>query len=288
MQNFPWKKIAIGVVAIGIVVAGVFYFTESRGKKKSDAYINPAFSEYITSYTAGVISSGSTIRIILAKDAVDSSFIGKEPSVSLFSFSPALKGKTVWLDRRTVEFVPDSRMTSGQIYEADFKLSKLVSVSNELSEFPFSFQVMPQNFEVSIDNITPYVKTELTRQRIQGFLNTADFADNETVEGMLQAQQEGKNLKITWTHTPEGKQHSFAVEDVVRGETASKVTVTADGKNLGITLEDKKEVEIPALGDFKIVNAKIVQNPNQYVILQFSDPLKEKTGTAWIDFHRGG
>ncbi len=60
MQNLPWKKIAIGVVAVGIIAFGVFYFTESRGKKASDNFINPAFSEYITSYTAGVISSGSS------------------------------------------------------------------------------------------------------------------------------------------------------------------------------------------------------------------------------------
>ena len=52
---------------------------------------------------------------------------------------------------------------------------------------------------------------------------------------MLMAQQEGKNLKVTWTHTAEGKQHMFVVEDVARKETASNVTVTADGKNLGIT-----------------------------------------------------
>ena len=69
-------------------------------------------------------------------------------------------------------------MTSGQIYEASFELSKLLSVSKELSDFPFSFQVMPQNFELSIENIKPYIKTELTRQRIEGILNTADFAEN--------------------------------------------------------------------------------------------------------------
>ena len=276
MQNLPWKRIAIGVVAVGIIAFGVFYFTESRGKKASDNFINPAFSEYITSYTAGVISSGSSLRIILANDAVDSTFIGRESSVNLFSFSPSLKGKTLWLDRRTVEFVPETRMGSGQIYEVVFQLSKLITVSKELAEFPFSFQVMPQNFDVSIDNIKPYVKTELTRQRIEGVLSTADFAEDKTVESMLMAQQENKDLKVTWTHTAEGKQHMFVVEDVVRKEAATKVTVTVDGKNLGITSNDKKEVEIPALGDFKIVNTKVVQNPNQYVVLQFSDPLKEK------------
>lgn len=290
MQSFPWKKVAIGVAAIGILAVGIFYFIDSKGKKHKETYVNPAFSEYITSYTAGVISSGSTIRIILANDAVDSSFIGQESSVNLFSFQPAMKGTTRWLDKRTVEFVPEAKMSSGQIYEGSFQLSRLLTVAKELSVFHFSFQVMPQNFEVTIDNIKPYLKTELTRQRIEGVLNTADFADDAIVESMFSAQQEGKNLKVTWTHTAEGKQHMFVVEDVARKDVASKVSVTVDGKNLGVTTQDKKEVEIPALGDFKIVNAKVVQNPTQYVVLQFSDPLKEKQelrGLVSVEEDRG-
>ncbi len=290
MQQFPWKKIAIAVVAIGIVVFGIFYFTDSKGKKNAGSYINPAFSEYIISYTAGVIPSGSTIRVMLANDAVDSSLIGQESSVNLFSFSPTVKGKVVWLDKRTVEFKPENRMSSGQIYEASFQLSKLATVSQELSEFQFSFQIMPQNFEVSIDNVKPYVNTELARQRVEGFLNTADFAEDKAVESMLLAQQEGKDLKVTWNHTAEGKQHGFAVEEVVRKETASQVILTVDGKSLGVTTVDKKEVAIPALGDFKVVNAKVIQNPNQYVVLQFSDPLKEKQelrGLVTLEEDRG-
>jgi uncharacterized protein YfaS (alpha-2-macroglobulin family) len=276
MQSFPWKKIAIGVVAIGIVLAGIFFITDSKGKKKAENFIDPAFSEHISSYTAGVLSSGSSIRIILTNNAVDSSFVGQESSVNLFAFKPSLKGKTRWLDQRTIEFMPEARMTSGQIYEASFQLSKIISVAPELSEFPFSFQIMPQNFELVIDNVKPYVKTELTRQRVEGMLNTADFADDKTVESMLAANQEGKSLKVTWNHTAEGKQHGFIIEDVVRKESPSQVLVSIDGKNLGLDSQDEKKVEIPALGDFKIVNAKVVQNPNQYVVLQFSDPLKEK------------
>ena len=276
MQNLPWKKIAIGVVALGIIAFGIFYFTNSASKKPSASYINPAFGEYITSYTAGVVSSGSTIRIILSKDAVDSSAMGQETSVKLFDFSPSIKGKTVWLDRNTVEFRPEARMASGQIYEVGFELGKLMKVSSELSKFEYSFQVMPQNYEMSIENIKPYIKTELTRQRVEGILNTADFAEDGAVEGMLKAKQEGKDLKVTWTHTPEGKQHMFTVEDVARKEAASKVNLSVDGSSLGIKTSEEKEIEIPALGDFKVVNTKVIQNPNQYVVLQFSDPLKEK------------
>lgn len=276
MKNLPWKKIAIGAVAIGIVVSGIFYFTNSKGTKPGPSFINPAFGEYISSYTAGVVSAKSTVRIILSKDAVDSASVGQESSVKLFSFSPSISGKTVWLDKRTVEFRPEQKLIQGQVYEVAFKLSKLLEVPSELSTFEYTFQVIPQNFEVSIDNIKPYVKTELKRQKIEGTLSTADVAEAEAVEKILSSQQDNKSLKITWTHSPEGVHHNFVVEEVSRREEASVVTLAMDGEALGISKSEHQDVEIPALGDFKLMQAKVVQNPNQHVILQFSDPLKEK------------
>jgi alpha-2-macroglobulin len=56
----------------------------------------------------------------------------------------------------------------------------------------------------------------------------------------------------------------------------SKVKISLDGKAMGVDKTLEQEVEIPSLSDFKLVNAKVVQNPSQYVLLQFSDPLKEQ------------
>jgi alpha-2-macroglobulin len=249
-------------------------------KKKADlpstVQINPAFGEYISTYTAGVVSSSSPIRIILTKEAIDSTSIGQETSVKLFEFSPSLKGKTTWLDRRTLEFKPETRMTSGQVYTVAFKLSKLFEVSKDLASFDYSFQIMPQHFELNIDNVKPYVKTELKRQKIEGTLLTADYAENEAVEKIVSAQQEGKNLKINWQHGGEGKQHTFIIEEVARKEEASSVLLSANGKTIGVDRMEEEKVEVPSLSDFKLTTTKVIQNPNQYVVLQFSDPIKEK------------
>ncbi|HTJ49472.1 MAG TPA: MG2 domain-containing protein, partial [Cyclobacteriaceae bacterium] len=276
MKNLPWKKIGIGTLIAGIAAFGIYYFTNSARGNQAPSYINPAFGEYITSYTAGVVPSATSVRIILAQDVADSTVIGQESSVKLFSLSPSVSGKTTWLDKRTVEFKPESRLTSGQIYSVTFYLSKLMKVPDELSTFEYTFQVIPQNFEVSIENIKPYVKTELTRQKVEGILSTTDFAEDAHVEETLTAEQEGKSLKVSWTHAGEGKQHHFVIEDVSRKEKASAVKLTVKGSPIGIDRNEDRDVEIPSLSDFKVTNAKVVQNPNQYVVLQFSDPLKEK------------
>jgi alpha-2-macroglobulin len=182
MKTSPLKKVAIGIVAIAVIAFGVFYVTTGRSDKPTPDFIDPAFGEHISSYTAGVISSRSSIRIILSKDAVDSSFFGNETTVKLFSLSPSAKGKTIWLDARTVEFTPEDKLASGQVYAVKFDLGRIMDVPKQLQTFEYSFQVIPQNFEITIDNIKPYEKTDLKRQKIEGTLITADVSGGDEVE----------------------------------------------------------------------------------------------------------
>lgn len=270
-RQTPVKVLSLVTILLlfGLVQCG------KKDSKRTPTYINPAFGEYISSYTAGSIYSNSPLRIVFSQNAIDSASLGADVK-KYFQFSPSIKGKATWLDLRTLEFKPEGRLPNGQIFEAKLRLSKLFNVPKELENFEYSFQIIPQNFEFSIGNIKPYVKTELKRLKIEGSLQTADFAENTSVENMLSAGQNGKALKVSWQHTIEGKQHTFVIEDVARTEQASTVTISTNGKNIGVNRTAEEKVEVPALGDFKIMNVRVVQNPNQYVALQFSDPLKEK------------
>jgi alpha-2-macroglobulin len=277
MKNFPLKKVGLSVLAIVIAVAGIFYFNTAKSNKTVLTSVNPAFGEHISFYTAGVISSASPVRIVLASNAVDSTFIGKETSVKLFSFSPSANGKTVWVDSRTVEFQPAEKFSSGQVYTVEFHLSRLIdNLPKELNTFEYSVQIIPQNFDLTIDNIRPYEKNNLKRQKVEGTLLTADIAEAAAVEKMFTSLQDGRSLKVTWVHTSEGRQHNFQIEDVARRDDPSKVKISIDGKQLNVERNHEQEVEIPSLSDFKLMNAKVVQNPAQHVLLQFSDPLLEK------------
>lgn len=270
------KKLGIAAIILGLVTAGIFYFTHSKGKGTTNAFVNPAFGEYISTYTAGIVSAKANLRLVLAQSLADSSEIGQEVSAKLFDFSPGIKGRAFWLDARTIEFRPTDRLTTGQLYEAQFFLSKLFKTPEDLQIFEYTFQVISQNFELSIENQRPYVKTELKRQKIEGTLFTADVADTEAVEKVLSAAQGGKGLGIIWTHAGDGKQHTFSIEEVVRGEEPSKVVLTSNGETLSVEKEEVLEIEVPSLSDFKLTNTKVVQSPSQYIVLQFSDPLKEK------------
>jgi uncharacterized protein YfaS (alpha-2-macroglobulin family) len=274
MQKRSWTKVVAAAAALLVAVAGIFYAVSTTGKKTPVLSMNPAFAEYISSYTSGVISSGSTIKIGFARDMVDSSGIGSPTTVKLFSFSPAVRGAVVWLDRRTVEFRPADRLLSGQLYEASFELSKLVDMPRGLETFDYSFQVIPQNYDVSVSNISPYVMTELTRVKVDGHLSTADYADSEQVEKVLSAKQDGKDLKLKWSHGGDGRDHTFTIEDVARKNTVSEVMLELNGSSIHVDRKSQMPVSIPKLGEFKITNVRVDHGSSQHVVIQFSDPLQ--------------
>jgi len=276
MRSISWKKIGWIVIAIALLALGFFYYYKTNQVSKAQgASVNPAFAQYITSYTAGIIGSGSSIRVVLSHDVAEETAVGTETTLKLFELSPSVKGTTIWVDKRTLEFRPAARLVSGQLYKVNFNLHRLLEVAADLNTFEYTLQVIPQNFEVSVDNIKAYVKTDLKRQKIEGVVYTADFAEDQSVEKMMAATQEGATLKVNWIHTGEGKSHSFVVEDVVRKEAASKVTLSFAGSSLNVEHQEEREVEIPALGDFKVMNVRVEQGASQQVVVQFSDPLNE-------------
>jgi uncharacterized protein YfaS (alpha-2-macroglobulin family) len=253
----------------------VSLFTSGCKRKKESFRADDAFKDYISAFTSGIISGKSSIRIVLASETTASVEPGKETDKKLFSFSPEIKGKTVWLDKRTVEFTPDKALASGQVYEAEFFISRVASVPKDMGKFTFRFQVIQQSFEVMVDNITTTDKKTLRLQRLTGILTTADIAEKENVSRLLIASQSGKELRVKWQHEADGFTHRFTIDSIIRKETPGVLLLSWKGEALGIDQKGSREVEIPALGDFRLLEARVEQGAEQFVMLQFSDPLLE-------------
>ncbi len=266
------------LITSAIVVAILAFLTLFKNQHKSDlseTKENPAFSAYINAYSSGIISNQSTIRILLTNEMEKPVETGKPIEKKLFDFSPSIKGTTVWLDNRTIEFRPEKPLPNNTRYKAEFYLSEILEVPDEFETFDFDFQTRPQSFEVYVDGITTTDKKTLRSQRLDGALATADVADPAVIEKLLTVSQNGKNLTINWIHESNGTTHRFSIEGVVRSETPGKVELVWDGMALGVDTKGSRTLEIPALGDFKVANVKVTQGQEQYASLQFSDPLME-------------
>lgn len=265
------RKLYLSIaIAVSILIAVVFIVRASTG---SYIKVNPAFKGYISAFTSGMISTSSTIKIELSEDYTDTTMIGKTTEEELFDFSPSIKGKSYWLDRRTIEFRPDNKLTTNQLYTAKFLLNKIIKVPDSLRVFEFQFKTRVQAFEVIVENHKAYDNNKLNWEKLNGKIITADYVDIEKMKKVLSATQEGRKLNVNWSLGANSKTFLFQLDSINRKEEQSEVLIKWNGKEISSETKGEQKIVIRSLNDFDFLSVDVVQLPDQYLLLQFSDPI---------------
>ncbi len=262
------------LLTLGLIFAMGLQFIscnrENRAQKMPESV-----SAYVYGFTSGVISRTAPIRVQFASMVASADQIGQEAD-GIISFSPSIDGEATWENEHTLLFSPTTPLLSGTSYVATVQLSKVFdNLPADAKSFEFDFRTRDQYMEVSIDGFNAPNPKDLSKQELKGTLRTSDFAEAETVEKVLNANQKGSNLAIDWSHDGEGMVHNFTITGINRGEQPSSVDLTWNGGDLNVDIKDSRNIEVPSLSDFKVIDAKIIQGQDQYILISFSDPLLE-------------
>lgn len=225
----------------------------------------------ISAYTAGFISRASTIRIVFITDIVDSSRINSIVEPTPLALSPKIKGTTVWIDRRTLEFRPAEWLPQGVTFTADLHLKKILQSAIGEESFSFRFSSITPSLAIDVDGLSPVNKSEPARQELTGTLTLSDVARPQEVEPILSARLNGKQLPVTWQH--KDRTHHFTVEEIIRGDRAATLQLRWDGKAAGIDEQGEQKLQTPPLNAFLVTQVRPVTKDQQYIEIRFSDPL---------------
>ncbi len=245
------------------------------GKKDQEpSRVDPGFISYISAFTSDQVSVESPVVIQLTEDVAEDSRVGREVEDKLFRFSPGISGTAYWADARTIEFRPDERLKQATNYQVKFRLDKVMKVPREFRVFEFSFGTLQQSFMVHLEGLRSYDSHNLKRYKVPGRISTADYMEEKTAEQLLKAKQSGRELPIAWEHGAGGRLHFFVIDSIYRTASSDDVLITWNGKPAGLDIQEERTIEVPDLDDFSLINHEIIQQPEQYILLQFSDPLK--------------
>lgn len=257
-----------------IIIALLFSFFACNKNEK--VTVDPAFRAYITAFTTGTISSTGKIYIQLVNDIVKATDLNTTVEKKLFEFSPSIDGNAVWVNENTIEFRPSAKMEPGRQYKASFKLAEVMKVPAKFSKFEFNFQIIQQSFEVNVEGLHAVDNRNFDHQYLSGNLVTADIADAVQVEKILTASQNNISLPIKWKHSDGNLIHNFTVDSIIREKDSSSVILSWNGKSINVDKKGNDTITVPALGDFILMDTRVVQQEtDQYLMLQFSDPLDE-------------
>ena len=280
-STHPEMKKTICFLLLLAVIAGC------KEKKNGMLPIDPAFSNYISGFTSGVISVASNITIRLVSD-VPEVVRQKVLELSPLEIKPSVKGSYRWEDSRTLQFSPDGMLDPGTLYQCRFHLHKLLEVPDGLKTLEFQFQTIQQSFEVELRGLNSLDDEDLQWQKLSGELKTADYADVELVEKVMTGLQDGNTLKIKWTHNGDGTLHGFTIDSIYRSLEQEEIIIKWNGRVIRSEVVGEEVVQIPPLGDFKLMITKVIQQPDQFISLFFSDPISKSQDLRGLIYLESG
>ncbi len=278
-----WNKIKWMLAGAGIAVLSVIAYnnlgsikeiTLSNKNKFEFQKINPEFAQYISAFTTGYISSGSTIKIKFTSQLLESVPLNSAIAEELFDFDEDIEGAAYWTDAQTIEFRPKNRLEAGKSYTCSFHLNKLITVKDQLKTFEFAFKVVNQSLHAEFTDLKSYDVSDFSYYKSSGTLYTADFAEASKVEKVINTQFEGKPLHLSWLHDQKGTTHRFYIDSIPRGAIVnSTIVYTWNGNIIDVKNTGKKEFKVPSKNEFSLLHAEVFSSPEQYIQLAFSNPL---------------
>lgn len=247
-------------------------------KPQQKKEIDPDFARYVSAFTYGNISSDAYIQIELAQEmpAVE---LNTEIKEKLFSFSPSLKGRAVWVNPNSIRFMPDAgQLKPGKEYRGVFHLAKVLKVDKQFQEFRFHFRVNEQNFTAEILPFSPMNTTDLTWNTVEVKLNFSNPVSPDEVHRMIEIKGNAKTTPSLNIKSLSTTEFLLSIDSLQRSGTPEKQTLVIDGKAIGAKKKIEHDIEIPAFStdNFSVVDVRLMQQSNDpHFRLTFSDPLSQ-------------
>ena len=232
---------------------------------------NHHFAPYIQSFTSGVISKKSVIRIHLVSE-LDSLIIAEAPD-DLLHFRPEIPGKLHYPDRHTLEFVPDEDMKPGTVYNATLDIGAILDVPDSLSAFSFGFQILKPDYELADVRLEPYDNKKMTWYQLRGSLLSADEEDVDVLNTLYSMELNGVSREVGFQEQFTGRKYQFTVDSIERADMEQIIRLMPNSQIAGAGSLVEEELVLPALGDFMYLSYSLGSGKTPAIHLNFSDPL---------------
>ncbi len=259
-----------------VFVYFIFIFLAACGKKNTAVSSDPsAFTTYIESYSSGTISRAGNIRVRLAEQQNVTHTLNEPVTDNIFTISPSVKGKTYWIDSRTIEFNPDTELEPAKAYEISFNLGKILTTPPTHQVFNFHIETLKPAFTM-VESGLRSLNGSNDKMELSGSIETADIENGQQVEKIVTAALNGTTLKINWSHREDSRMHDFTISPVLRGNVAVPLVLSLNGKPISNKITSTTTLSVPAIGQFIVMKVNAVQQDESYVLVQFSDPIDNR------------
>lgn len=260
------KKIITFVLLVSVVI--------SCKKKEVNTNNIFKFKDYISYTTSGLISVTSPIQINLSK-TVEGWEMGQEITNNIIDVKPHIEGKLTVGNNHTLLFTPDETLEPDTEYTVTVTLDKIYkNTPKGFGKYTFQFKTIKPNFNIVTNNLQSYSKKW---QYLEGTIKSSDIITLENAKQLVKASQSGKNLNIVFNEAnTKSKYFEFKIDSINRLIDDSSILITWHGKSIDAENKGENNFTIPGINNFTITKTEVVQSSEQYLSINFSDPIKKQ------------
>ncbi len=258
---------------IFILVAFILLTTACKKKDiKPDNLFK--FRDYISYTTFGTVSTRTAIVIGLSKE-VEGLEVGQLITDKLVKITPHVEGKLVAENNHTLKFIANQPLQIDKEYTVKVNLKKIFSeIASENETYTFQFKTKKPYFNLETNNLQSYSKKV---QYLEAVLKSNDIISLENAKKLVSATQKGKPLQVVWNESfKEANVFEFKIDSIKRFVDDSNILINWNGKAISASNKGENTIAIPGISNFTITNIEVVQTPEQYLLINFSDPLKKQ------------
>ena len=267
-----FRKIVLPVFFVVSLFVFVACATKKNlGKTPSD------FKDIIASYSSDELSVADPFVIEFTEEFTPEE--QKNLKNGSFQVSPSVDGDVKWINSSTIVFQPKEALDYNKEYQIDVDLSDLYSnLPDSLSQFKYNLKTRTLHFE--FDNM-PYLTPVGDKYYMaKAFLTSSDAISVQELEEASKATYNNQKYKVRWSKMTK-KRYVAIIDSVPRMEFSESLTFEIDGDRFN-TSSCEKELLVPALGAFDVINVKVQQTQGQKIVILFSDVLDEKQSLAGL------
>ena len=233
--------------------------------------LDPRWGSIVSARTHGTISKRDGIVVRFARDVAAAHMVG-QPATGVLLVDPEVEGEAVFTGPRELVFTPAAELPSGGAFRVVLLRESLLGLPDDLDDYWFAFEVIAQDFELTVDGLDARAPDagELT---VTGTIVTADAAESEAVERILQAHRDGDELEIEWGHGDAGLEHRFTIAGVTRGARNRTVRIRWNGSHIGVSARGREDLVVPGREVFRVNRVHAESDDRQFALARFSDPL---------------
>ncbi len=242
-------------------------------KEKVDPDNIYKYKSYISYTTSGIVSKESKIDINFAR-SINQGIESEELPSDVLKITPKIDGVLIKKNSNIIQFQPKETLKPDTEYSVTVKLDALFdNVSEEKKTYTFQFKTIKPSYKVSVFNLQSYSKDW---QFLEGTLEASDVIAFSDAKKMVKAIRKRENVSIVWNESYEkGRGFDFRVDSIQRLDDDQDVVISWKGSPIQSEIKGEEVVRIPGKDNFGVTNIEIINDDQQYIAINFSDPVKK-------------